>query len=159
MNGTVAQSLLAYPVYTGIWFNWSQGRIQGATLTLSHQNGGLLTAFLALFITVVASSFWRLFCFAAHFKLSAGKSPQDGLYRTSINPGWWTWTLISISRPATSRISKCHNRHSWSSLFHPHGMGLARKNTLATENCAARVHYGDYDHRLLGRKHLFLPGK
>lgn len=81
MGIVITKNLLDNPVYTGIWVNWSHGRIEGATITLTHRDGGLLTAFIALFVTIVASSFWRLFCFAAHLKLSAMDAPQDGLYR------------------------------------------------------------------------------
>lgn len=53
--------------------------LRGVTLTLTKRDGGLLTALLALFVTVVGKSFWRLFCFAAHTFLSTN-TPQDGLY-------------------------------------------------------------------------------
>lgn len=53
--------------------------IRGATLTLTHRNGGLLTAFLALFVTFVGRSFWRLFCRSAHFIYSTAES-QDCFY-------------------------------------------------------------------------------
>lgn len=52
---------------------------RGATLTLTKRNGGLLTAFLALFVTIVGRSFWRIFCFIVHARLSY-KTAQDGLY-------------------------------------------------------------------------------
>lgn len=66
-------------VYTGIWINWSHGSIKGATITLSNRDGGFLAAFLAIFVTLVGKSFWRLFCFIVHFLLSA-RTSQDGLY-------------------------------------------------------------------------------
>ena len=53
--------------------------LRGATLTLTKRDGGFLTAFIALFVTVVARSFWRLFCFVAHSSLSVSTS-RDGLY-------------------------------------------------------------------------------
>ena len=67
------------PVYTGIWTNWSRGYILGATLTLSHLDGALLTASLAIFITFVGTSFWRIASFALHQFLSTA-APKDGLY-------------------------------------------------------------------------------
>jgi hypothetical protein len=38
-------------VYLGIWTNWSHGSVAGLTLTTTLQNGGLLIAFLALFVS------------------------------------------------------------------------------------------------------------
>lgn len=69
----------AYPVHLGFWTNWSHGKIQGATITLSSRNGALLTAFLALFVTFAGTSFWRIACFALH-QISSSSAPQDGLY-------------------------------------------------------------------------------
>ena len=93
-------------VYTGAWINWSRGRIAGATITMSHQNGQLLTAFLALFVTTTGTSFFRLICFALHSILSS-KAPQDAIYHqrqailrnstTGVNALWnfiqvaWAW--------------------------------------------------------------------
>lgn len=67
------------PVYTGVWTNWSRGRIAGATLTLTHQNGALLTAFLAIFVAFVGTSFWRITSFTLHQFISTER-PKDGLY-------------------------------------------------------------------------------
>ncbi|KAL9110933.1 MAG: hypothetical protein Q9227_004548 [Pyrenula ochraceoflavens] len=67
------------PAYLGVWTNWSRGRILGATLTTTHRNGALLTAFLAIFVTFVGTSFWRIASFALHQSLSSPK-PRDGLY-------------------------------------------------------------------------------
>lgn len=80
MSTAVTNSIPDDSVYTGVWINWSHGRVRGATLTLTHRDGGLLTAFLALFVTVVGISFWRLFCFAMHTRFSAMNVSQDGLY-------------------------------------------------------------------------------
>lgn len=67
-------------IYTGAWVNWARGPIKGSTITLTHRNGSLLTAFLALYVALVGRSFWRLFCFTLHSFFSNGLSPQDGLY-------------------------------------------------------------------------------
>ncbi|KAF1839011.1 hypothetical protein BDW02DRAFT_515336 [Decorospora gaudefroyi] len=68
-----------YDVKLGFWTNWSNGPIQGATVTLTRQHGGFLIAFLAIFIGMVGKSFWRLGCFALHRYFSSPE-PQDGLY-------------------------------------------------------------------------------
>lgn len=70
------------PVYIGIWTNWSRGRINGSTLTLSHRNGALLTAFLAIYVTFVGTSFWRIASYTLH-QLYSSSEPQDGLYHQS----------------------------------------------------------------------------
>lgn len=53
-------------IYTGVWVNWSQGRIFGATITLTSRDGALLVTFLALFVSLVETSFWRIVCLALH---------------------------------------------------------------------------------------------
>ncbi|KAK3984168.1 hypothetical protein QBC44DRAFT_313457 [Cladorrhinum sp. PSN332] len=39
-----------YNIFTGIWTNWSKGKVMGWTLTLTRSNGNLVIAFLAAFI-------------------------------------------------------------------------------------------------------------
>lgn len=68
-----------YHVHLGFWTNWDQGRIEGATITLSRRNGGLLVAFIAIFVGAAGKSFWRLACFLLHRMLS-NPEPQDGIY-------------------------------------------------------------------------------
>lgn len=70
------------PVYLGVWTNWSLGgRFTGSVITVTHRNGALLTAFLAIFVTFTGSRLWRIACFALHQWLMAKSNlPQDGLY-------------------------------------------------------------------------------
>lgn len=68
-----------YDVYVGTWTNWSRGPIFGATLTLHQQDGALLIAFLAFFVTIAGTSFWRLACFLLHLVFSS-EVPSDGLH-------------------------------------------------------------------------------
>lgn len=52
---------LDYPVFLGVWTNWSLGgRVTGSTITLTHRNGALLIAFIALFVTFSGSRLWRI---------------------------------------------------------------------------------------------------
>jgi hypothetical protein len=44
------ESTANYQVKLGFWTNWSNGKILGATMTMSRQNGGFLIAFLAIFV-------------------------------------------------------------------------------------------------------------
>lgn len=72
---------LDYPVYLGVWTNWSLGgRVTGSIITLTHRNGALLTAFLAIFVTFSGSRLWRLSCFALYQFLTKPDISQDGLY-------------------------------------------------------------------------------
>lgn len=75
----MAETTQHYEVYLGPWINWSQGRILGATITLTKQDAGLLTSFIALFVGVAGAAFWRLACFGLHKYLSSN-NPRDGLY-------------------------------------------------------------------------------
>ncbi|OIW34366.1 hypothetical protein CONLIGDRAFT_688166 [Coniochaeta ligniaria NRRL 30616] len=65
-----------FDVHVGSWTNWSQGRIMGATLTLTRQDGDLLIAFLSFFVTLVGNRFWRLLCLVLHFSCSTDQ-PRD----------------------------------------------------------------------------------
>ena len=66
-------------VYTGCWIDRSRGVLLGSTLTLSARNGGLLTSFIATFITVVGSQLWRIISFIIHQYL-ASEDPRDGIH-------------------------------------------------------------------------------
>lgn len=89
-------------IYEGVWINWSRGRIFGSTITLNRRDGGLLISFIALFITLVGTSFWRILCFALHHYLSS-EAPRDALYhqqqaifRNSANGGSGLWSLAQV---------------------------------------------------------------
>lgn len=51
-------------IYQGFWTNWVDGRVNGATLTLSSDRGAYLVAIIALFVHVAGASFWRIASFA-----------------------------------------------------------------------------------------------
>ena len=79
MNSSVTHSVTNNDIYLGFWTNWSYGRIRGATLTLTNRDGGLLIAFLAVFVVVAGRSFWRITCFMIHSALSSNTA-RDGIY-------------------------------------------------------------------------------
>lgn len=54
-------------IYQGFWTNRIDGHIKGATLTLSREGGAYIIAFLALFVHMAGSSFWRLASFAIFY--------------------------------------------------------------------------------------------
>ncbi|KAI0151628.1 hypothetical protein GGR57DRAFT_513942 [Xylariaceae sp. FL1272] len=68
-----------YPVYLGLWTNWSRGRVLGLTLTLTRQDANLLVAFTAFFVAFIGTRFWRVACFAFH-QFYAAATPQTAVY-------------------------------------------------------------------------------
>ncbi|KAI0410049.1 hypothetical protein F4802DRAFT_543138 [Xylaria palmicola] len=91
-----------YPVYVGIWTNWSRGRVMGSTLTISRRDADLLIAFTAFFIAFVASRTWRILCFVLH-RLYSTADPEDAIYhqrqtifRNSSSPESGIQMLLSL---------------------------------------------------------------
>lgn len=66
-------------VHTGSWTNWSNGRVQGATLTIPSQNSAYLIAFLALFVRVAGGHFWEILAYIL-FQARTTAHARDGLY-------------------------------------------------------------------------------
>ncbi|KAI9756865.1 MAG: hypothetical protein M1815_002652 [Lichina confinis] len=89
--------------YHGTWINWSRGRVYGATITLSAQDGGLLIAFLALYVAVTTSRLWRIVSYAV-YQARARRTPQDGLrlqtqatFRNASSAISAAWNLLLIA--------------------------------------------------------------
>ena len=89
-------------VYTGIWVNWSRGAIPGSTLTLSDRDGGLLIAFLAIFVSAAGGALWRIISYIIH-QSRAKLRYQDGLhhqqqviFRNASSPGSASWQLLQL---------------------------------------------------------------
>lgn len=66
-------------IYTGPWIHWSHGIIRGSTLTLSSADGGLLTAFLGIFVTAAGAAVWRILSYLIH-QVRTSSDPQDGFH-------------------------------------------------------------------------------
>ncbi|KAL1651363.1 hypothetical protein SLS58_000703 [Diplodia intermedia] len=64
-------------IYTGVWTNWTRGRVFGATITVASRNGALLVAFLDLSVSLAGTVIWRI----AYFVL---QRHQKALFITSI---------------------------------------------------------------------------
>ncbi|KAF1988411.1 hypothetical protein K402DRAFT_461837 [Aulographum hederae CBS 113979] len=103
MTTSIGQRVVLSGVHIGSWTNWSHGRLLGATVTLTQRDGGLLTAFLALFISFTGTCFWRLVCYAIHSWLSS-EGAQDGLYhqrqallRNTTSASAGSWSLASLT--------------------------------------------------------------
>ncbi|KAI1260476.1 hypothetical protein F5Y18DRAFT_441828, partial [Xylariaceae sp. FL1019] len=71
MSSNLAQG---YPVYLGLWTNWSRGQVLGATLTVTRQDATLFVAFTSTFIAFVATRAWRTVCFLLHRFYSSSES-------------------------------------------------------------------------------------
>ena len=100
-------------IHHGPWINWSHGLIAGATVTLGEREGGLLTAFIATFVTIVGAELWKIICYVSH-QLRSKHGPQDGLYhqqqvifRTSPTPGGAAWLFLqqTFSWAGRARLS------------------------------------------------------
>ncbi len=70
----------SYPVYIGVWTNWSYGQVFGSTLTLTRENGVLLIAFVSFFVTIIGTHIWRIASFFIHWAYST-QYPTDALHR------------------------------------------------------------------------------
>ncbi|WJG34852.1 uncharacterized protein FOBCDRAFT_248471 [Fusarium oxysporum Fo47] len=60
-------------VYTGMWVDYSNGRITGATITLTARNGSILVAALSIFLVLVGSQFWSILTFDIHWMNTTDK--------------------------------------------------------------------------------------
>jgi hypothetical protein len=94
-------------VYYGVWINWSKGKVDGSTITLSPSSAGFLVAFLAIFVSVAGGSLWRILAFAIH-QSQVKKSPSDGLHyqqqailRNAATPGVASWQFLCLIPPWT----------------------------------------------------------
>ena len=88
--------------YLGPWINHKYGVIRGSTLTLSSRDGGLLLAFVALFVALAAGALWRMVAFVTH-QVRAANVDRDGLHhqqqdvlRNTESPGKATWEFIQL---------------------------------------------------------------
>ncbi|PVH73525.1 hypothetical protein DL98DRAFT_431108, partial [Cadophora sp. DSE1049] len=87
----------------GVWTNWAKGSSEGRTLTLTTQNGTILVAALALFVSIAASQSWGMLSFFVH-QLRTTRKPQYGMHfqqqttlRNHGSPLATIWQLVKIS--------------------------------------------------------------
>ncbi|KAH7084584.1 hypothetical protein FB567DRAFT_400442, partial [Paraphoma chrysanthemicola] len=66
-------------IHLGFWINSSYGAVHGATLTLDRGGGGLLIAFLALYVGASSRGIWKLTRCFFHFACSS-RSRIDGTH-------------------------------------------------------------------------------
>lgn len=100
MSASVAES---FTVYTGIWINWSYGKIRGCTLTLDQREANLLIAFTALFVTLASVHVWNIICFTIHAFLSQPRRhdivhhQSQAILRNYRDPGSAALALIRVA--------------------------------------------------------------
>ncbi|KAL8948547.1 MAG: hypothetical protein Q9222_005281 [Ikaeria aurantiellina] len=71
-------------IYKGPWIDWSHGPVVGSTITLSQGNGGLLIAFLAIFVSAAGVSCWKILSYTLHSS-RAREDGQDALHHQQQN--------------------------------------------------------------------------
>ena len=90
-------------IYVGPWINWSRGAVLGATLTLTQRNGGLLIAFLGIFITIAGAAWWRVLSFLVHqYRAAPGRRgtlhhQQQAILRNCNTPGAAAWQIARVA--------------------------------------------------------------
>lgn len=151
-------------VHHGFWINWSHGRIKGSTITLSERNGGLLTAFLALFVAITGSQLWKIISFAIH-QTRASRNPRDGLhhqqqavFRNAGSPSGVAWAFAQMPVYWWSAATRPLLRSlPWAvfALIYMAGFGLAgvfsssvtkaagNETLIVSSNCGRSVLDGD----------------
>jgi small-conductance mechanosensitive channel len=79
MSATLPSKSFDDDIYTGFWINRATKSSYEVTLTLNRQMGGLVIAFLALFIGALARSLWKIVRFTLHVNFATPNS-KDGLH-------------------------------------------------------------------------------
>ncbi|KAI1326335.1 hypothetical protein F5Y16DRAFT_421824 [Xylariaceae sp. FL0255] len=105
-------------VYVGIWTNYSKGRVLGATLTISQQQGALLIALTGFLIPFVASRFWKLSCIIFH-RFYSTSTPRNAIHHQR------QVTLRNSSSPDSGLVSLFRILWAW-------GWNADRKDLLFT---------------------------
>ncbi|KAI1740921.1 hypothetical protein F4680DRAFT_465117 [Xylaria scruposa] len=122
-----------YPVYVGVWTNWSRGQVLGLTLTLKREEANLLIAFTAFFITFVSTRCWRIMCFAFHRQYATNDSrdavhhQRQAILRNSSTPESGLQLFLRLIWT---------NRHS-KSRFYPFWIVAAAVTSIAAFTAAS----------------------
>ena len=96
------QYIAAASVHTGGWINWTDGRVKGATVTMSPRDGTYLIAFLALFVRVAGNAFWDILSCVV-FLFRSRTTAEDALFHqqqlllrcgtSDVGVAWHFWSL------------------------------------------------------------------
>ncbi|KAJ5667428.1 hypothetical protein N7507_003292 [Penicillium longicatenatum] len=103
-------------IYIGVWTDWSQGQIRGATLTLSQLNAGILSSFLALLATSAGGLFWSIVAFSIHQSNTTPDGEREDALQTfrqlifrnkaAITAAWAFLKLPSTNKDTPKRFSR-----------------------------------------------------
>ncbi|KAI1410020.1 hypothetical protein F5Y13DRAFT_202643 [Hypoxylon sp. FL1857] len=113
---SVSNASTPFSIHTGVWTNWSRGRVLGATLTLHRWDADLLIAFTASFIAFIGPHFWRIVCFIIHRRHSSAKA-RDTFHcqhqvilrnSTTAGSGLWESTKLFWTWPHTEKLRYSH---------------------------------------------------
>ncbi len=82
--------------------NWTKGPIYGGTITLATRDGAILVSFFALFVRLVGSHVWSIFCYLLHQRRSkqvnrdAFHHQHQALLRnsSSVTTTLWLWLKV-----------------------------------------------------------------
>jgi hypothetical protein len=119
MNTNDIPGSLDDDVYLGFWINRAFDSVQGATLTLSHRQGGFLIAFLAIFVATSGRSLWKILRCVLHFVYSSeGATEGVHLQRQAI--------LRNTTMPLDAALELTLVHNAW----RRRGTGLIRKLLL-----------------------------
>ncbi|RDW62486.1 hypothetical protein BP5796_10788 [Coleophoma crateriformis] len=89
-------------IYLGVWTNYSNGTVLGATLTTTREKGFLLASFTGFVIAFVGSRFWNIICLILHRCYSTSESrdtihhQRQVILRNSSSPDSGLVSLISL---------------------------------------------------------------
>lgn len=89
-------------VHTGLWTNWTKGPIYGGTITLTLRDASILVSFFALFVRLVGSHLWSIFCYLLHQWRSkqgnrdAFHHQHQALLRNSSSAATTVWLWLKV---------------------------------------------------------------
>ena len=88
--------------HIGPWINWTKGPIHGGTVTLPLRDGNILVAFFALFVRLVGSHLWSIFCYLLH-QWRSKQGNRDAFHHqhqalirnsSSVTTTLWLWLKV-----------------------------------------------------------------
>ena len=89
-------------VHTGPWINWTKGPIYGGTITLTLRDASILVSFFALFVRLVGSHLWSIFCYLLHQWRSKQRNrdafhhQHQALLRNSSSAATTLWLWLKV---------------------------------------------------------------
>ncbi|KAI1743530.1 hypothetical protein F4680DRAFT_347287 [Xylaria scruposa] len=113
-------SIASKDVYTGMWTDWSKGnQVLGSTITITSSASTLLTAFLALYVSLAVSYLWLLIAYGIHrarYAVSTGKCraiirQQEVILKAGLSPTSTSVRLIKLYWAYRSKTLAWHE--SW----------------------------------------------